>query len=79
MEKQNDGRVRFDSQRKLVDWWLRRRSESFLWGSTRSELVEVVHPWHVVRFFDHRDLRELGLGLAEARIAEGEVICLAQS
>src|SRR5262249_28587310 len=27
MEKQSDGRIRFDSQTKLVDWWLRGRSE----------------------------------------------------
>ena len=40
MEKQSDGRIRFDSQSKLVDWWLHRRGEPFVWGTTRSELVE---------------------------------------
>ena len=78
MEKQNDGRVRFDSQSKLVDWWLHGRGEPFLWGTTRSELVDVVRPWRVVRFFDHHDLRKLVSGLADARIAKGEVICLAE-
>jgi methyltransferase (TIGR00027 family) len=30
MEKQRDGRIRFDSQSNLVDWWLRGRSEPFV-------------------------------------------------
>jgi methyltransferase (TIGR00027 family) len=79
MEKQSDGRIRFDSQSKLVDWWLRRHGEPFLWGATRSELVDLVRPWHVARLFDHDDLRNLGSGLANERIAKGEVICLAES
>jgi methyltransferase (TIGR00027 family) len=78
MEKQSDGRIRFDSQSKLVDWWLRGRGEPFLWGATRSELDELVRPWRVTRCFDHNDLRELRSGLAGAPIAKGEVICLAE-
>ena len=78
MEKQSDGRIRFDSQSKLVDWWLGKRGEPFLWGTTRSELADVVRPWRVIRFFDHHDLREPGSGLADAPIARGEVICLAE-
>jgi methyltransferase (TIGR00027 family) len=79
MEKQSDARIRFDSQSKLIDWWLRRRGEPFLWGSARSELAEVVSPWRVARFFDHEDLRKLGSGLADISIAKDEVICLAES
>jgi len=79
MEKQSDGRIRFDSQSKLVDWWLCRRGEPFLWGITRSELVDLVRPWRVVRFFDHDDLRELRSGLADEPLAKGEVICLAEA
>jgi len=79
MEKQSDGRIRFDSQSKLVDWWLRRHGEPFVWGTTRSELVHLVRPWRVTRFYDHDDLRNLGSGLANERIAKGEVICLAES
>jgi methyltransferase (TIGR00027 family) len=79
MEKQSDGQIRFDSQTKLVDWWLRGRGEPFLWGTTRSELADLVRPWRVVRFFDHNDLRELGSRLADGPIARGEVICLAES
>ena len=77
MEKQRDGRTRFDSQTKLVDWWLRRRREPFLWGTTRSELAELVRPWRLIRFFDHYDLREMESELANEGIAKGEVICLA--
>jgi hypothetical protein len=79
MEKQSDGRICFDSQSKLVDWWLRWRGEPFLWGSTRSELVDLARPWRVAGFFDHDDLRELRSGLADALIPSGEVICLAAS
>ncbi len=78
MEKQGDGRIRFDSQSKLVDWWLRGRGEPFLWGTTRSELVDLVRPWRVIRFFDHDDLRKMESELADQPIARGEVICLAE-
>jgi len=78
IEKQRDGQIRFHSQSKLVDWWLRKRGEPFLWGTTRGELVDFVRPWHVIRFFDHDDLREIESGLADEPIARGEVICLAE-
>ena len=78
MEKQGDGRLRFDSQTKLVDSWLRRRGEPFLWGTTRSELAEFIRPWRVIRIFDHDDLRQMHSGSADEVIAKGEVICLAE-
>ena len=77
MEKQADRRIRFDSQTKLVDWWLSKRREPFVWGSTRDELVDLVRPWQIVRFFDHDDLRK-EFALADELIAKGEVICLAE-
>jgi methyltransferase (TIGR00027 family) len=77
MEKQSDGRTRFDSQTKLVDCWLRRRSEPFLWGTTRNELANFIRPWRLIRFFDHNDLSEIESELANEGIAQGEVICLA--
>ena len=77
MEKQRDGHIRFDSQTKLVEWWLRVRREPFLWGTSRSELAEFIQPWRVVRFFDHNHLREMESELADEAIAKGEVICLA--
>ncbi len=78
MEKQSDGRIRFHSQSKLVDWWLRGRGEPFLWGTTRGELVDLMRSWRVTRFFDHDDLRRMESGLADEAIATGEVICLAE-
>jgi methyltransferase (TIGR00027 family) len=78
MEKQGDGQLRFDSQTKLVDLWLRRRGEPFLWGTTRSELAEFIRPWRVIRIFDHDDLRQMHSGCADEVIAKGEVICLAE-
>ena len=78
MERQSDGRIRFHSQSKLVDWWLRGRDEPFLWGTTRGELADLMRPWRVIRFFDHDNLRELGPGLADEPIAKGEAICLAE-
>jgi len=77
MEQQNGERIRFDSQTKLVDWWLQIRGEPFLWGSTRSELAEVIRPWRVIRFFDHNDLRAVESDLSNGVNAQGEVICLA--
>ena len=77
MEKQGDGPLRFDSQTKLVDSWLRRRGEPFLWGTARSELAEFIRPCRVIRFFDHNDLRDMESDLSNEVIAKGEVICLA--
>jgi methyltransferase (TIGR00027 family) len=77
MEKQRDGHIRFDSQTKLVTWWLRTRGEPFLWGTTRSELAEFVLPWRVIRFFGHNDLRKIESELINEAIARGELICLA--
>ena len=77
MEKQQDGHIRFDSQTKFVDWWLRTCGEPFLWGTTRSELAEFMRPCRVIRFFDHNDLRKMESGHTDENIARGEVICLA--
>jgi methyltransferase (TIGR00027 family) len=76
MEKKQD-QLRFDSQTKLVDWWLRIRGEPFLWGTTRNEIAEFIRPWQVLRFFDHNDLRNMGADLNGETLAIGEVICLA--
>jgi len=77
MEKWRDGHIRFESQTKLVDSWLRRRGEPFLWGTTRTELADFILPWRVIRFFDHNDLRNIELDFTYEIIAKGEVICLA--
>jgi methyltransferase (TIGR00027 family) len=78
MERQSDGRIRFHSQTKLVDWWLRRHGEPFLWGATREELAHFVRPWRILRILDHKDLRQTDPVLAEKPVAKGELICLAE-
>jgi methyltransferase (TIGR00027 family) len=77
-QEKGGGRIRFDSQTKLVDCWLRIRGEPFLWGTTRNELADVIRPWRVIRFFDHDDLRNMESVVADEAIAKGEVICLAE-
>jgi hypothetical protein len=77
MEKQRGGHIRFDSQTKLVTWWLRTRGEPFLWETTRSDLAEFIQPWRLIRFFDDKDLRDMAADLSDQIIAKGEVICLA--
>jgi methyltransferase (TIGR00027 family) len=78
MEKRQDSQIRFHSQTKLVDCWLRIRGEPFLWGSRRNDLAEFIRPWRIIRFFDHNDLQAMESDLSDEAIAEGEVICLAE-
>ncbi len=77
MEKTADGRIRFQSQTKLIDWWLRRRSEPFLWAAARAEIKELLASWSAVAFFDDHDLRALGELSPATALAVGEIICLA--
>jgi methyltransferase (TIGR00027 family) len=78
MERQHDGRIRFQRQTRLVDWWLRQRGEPFAWGVDRSHMAEFARPWQVVRIFDQADLRALDLSSADLPLAAGELICLAE-
>ena len=78
MERQSNGRIQFRSQSRFVDFWLGKRREPFLWGSTRAELSGFVRPWSVARIFDDNDLREMEPAFVKEQIARGELICLAQ-
>jgi methyltransferase (TIGR00027 family) len=78
MEQQSDGRIRFRAQSKLVDFWLRKRGEPFVWGIAPDELVDFVQPWRVVRIFDDNDLLETEPDFTGEVIARGELICLAE-
>lgn len=78
MERQSNGRIRFRTQTKLVDWWLERCDESFSWGVNRRELPEFIHPWRIVRIFNDTDLRELGSLSPHISLAAGELICLTE-
>jgi methyltransferase (TIGR00027 family) len=78
MERRHDGRVRFEGQTRLVDWWLRQRGEPFAWGVERDHLSKFARPWQVVRIFDDADLRALDLSSGDFPLAVGELICLAE-
>jgi methyltransferase (TIGR00027 family) len=78
MQPRPDGRIRFQQQTRLVDWWLRHRGEPFAWGIERSHMAEFVRPWHVLQIFDDSDLRALDLSSGNFPLATGELICLAE-
>lgn len=77
MEKRNDGCIRFRRQSQLVDRWLSRSREPFLWSASRSEVTALFPSWDDVTFFDHHDLRALGRLERAVPLAAGETICLA--
>lgn len=78
MEPDSEGRVRFRSQTRLVDLWLRFQGEPFRWGIGRKNLVELISPWRVVRVYEDSDLRRFDLNSAEMTLAAGELICVAE-
>ena len=78
MERRHDGRVRFEGQTRLVDWWLRQHGEPFAWGIERDHLAKFARPWQVIRIFDDADLRALDLSSGHFPLAVGELICLAE-
>jgi methyltransferase (TIGR00027 family) len=77
IEPRSDGRIRFDNQSRMVDWWLQQQGEPFAWGSSRQDLEEFSRPWRPERIFDDHDLRELASLPAHIPLATGELICLA--
>ena len=79
MEPDSKGRVRFRSQTKLVDLWLRFQGEPFRWGIKRESVEELISPWRVIRIYDESDLRKLGSQPPQATLAAGELICLAEN
>ena len=78
MEIQSDGRIRFRKQTRLVDWWLKGRSEPFRWGIKHEELPQFIPPWRTLRIVDDAGLRELGSLSPNVDLAAGELICLAE-
>jgi methyltransferase (TIGR00027 family) len=78
MERDTKGRIRFRDQTKLVDWWLRRRKESFRWGIETDNLAKFISPWRVVRIYDNHDLRKMDSANGNKTLARGELICLAR-
>jgi methyltransferase (TIGR00027 family) len=77
MKVQSDGRICFRKQTRLVNWWLKGRSEPFRWGINREELPRFIAPWRTMRIVDDAGLRELGSLSPNVDLAAGELICLA--
>lgn len=44
LEPDTAGRIRYQRQSRLVDWWLRWRGEPFRWGIPRERLAEYLRP-----------------------------------
>jgi methyltransferase (TIGR00027 family) len=78
MEPRRDGRIRFQNQSRLVDWWLSCRGEPFMWGLERGRISQLAEPWQVERVLDENDLRALDSSPTDFPLAAGELICVAQ-
>lgn len=76
------GRIGFRGRPRIVDSWLRRRSEPFRWGARTDQIGSLLraHGFRLDSIIDHRDLRRTYLAGTAARdlaLAEGEAVCLA--
>ena len=78
MEPRRDGRIRFQRQTRLVDFWLSWRGEPFVWGLERNRISQLAQPWTVVRLFDENDLRALDSSPDDFPLPAGELICLTE-
>lgn len=81
MELLENGRLSFRGQCPMVGWWLRLRSEPFLWGSSRKELRGFLQACGLKldTVANHRDLRSRILAprrAARLPLARGECLCL---
>lgn len=73
------GRLRFDQQTPLVDWWLRIAGEPFRWGNAPQELGGPIRPWRIRSLYGGDDSTDLShLSNLGHRAAVGEVICIAE-
>ncbi|QJE95591.1 class I SAM-dependent methyltransferase [Luteolibacter luteus] len=81
MELPEDGKLSFRGQSPVVAWWLRLRSEPFLWGCSRDELRGFLRACGLKldAVANHRDLRSRILAprrAARLPLARGECLCL---
>lgn len=84
MEQDEEGEIDFRNQNRLVSWWLKHRSEPFLWGETRDRIAGFLSSCGLKQeeLIDHDELRRDYLtshGLDDFRLAEGELISTAIS
>jgi methyltransferase (TIGR00027 family) len=78
MQTNNEGRLRFQQQTRLVDWWLRSTVEPFRWGSDPESLAEIIRPWRVLRILDSDNLKQIAQIHPRRRLAVGEMLCQAE-
>ena len=83
METQSDGRIGFRESSRAVDAWLRLRSESFKWGSTRARIGEFLaaRGFAVHEIITSETLRKKYLAAEDMRhlsLADGECICVSE-
>ncbi len=81
MEMDEHGSFDFRGQNRWVRWWLKLRSEPFLWGISQGDLKPFLHRCGLesVRLIRHTHLREEFLtprGLEDIPLAEGECVCV---
>jgi O-methyltransferase involved in polyketide biosynthesis len=78
MHPDSAGRLRFEKQTPLVDWWLKRRGEPFRWGTASGNLAAFIGPWQGSHLHDADNLRRVGGKDVTSVIARGEMICIAE-
>jgi len=81
MEEDEAGSIGFRGQNPLVEAWLKRRSEPFVWGTRRDRLPSFLASCGLgnAEIVDHALLRDGILaphGLGEISLARGECVCL---
>jgi methyltransferase (TIGR00027 family) len=84
MEEPTDGRIGFRHSSGLVDWWLRRKGEPFLWAHDPQKLAQFLEQkglhLHELAAADTLRIRYLEpAGLPDARLAMGEWLAFAQT
>jgi methyltransferase (TIGR00027 family) len=83
LEPRADGRIGFRRSGMGVDWWLTLRGEPFQWGINWNDLPGFLkaNGFALHNLVTHEILRARYLttaGLGQARLAEGECICVAE-
>jgi AraC-like DNA-binding protein len=78
MRPDERGRLRFEGQTRLVEWWLRLGGEPFRWGTSPELLPEFVPPWRVRQVYGSTHLKESSPISLDQSPAIGEMICLAE-
>jgi methyltransferase (TIGR00027 family) len=79
MESQG-GRIAFGGQTRIVDWWLKRRGEPFLWGIMKESLADYLRArgFKMLELVDTERFRQLYLDNRQLALADGDHLCVAE-